>query len=196
MFCCYEPTVDGLPASGGASVSATSEVLFTVDADRTASTVFPIITTMVSETIPAGRLADDGDMIRARFAGTVINAGVAGSTFAPFLGIDAVFWWGAISVAIPNGSVLLPWSCDIDITRKSALTFRAAGTFMMSDFSSALTGIGSLALANQGGPIASPAAAVACDWSVAQQFIFNTSAGIAGMTWTITTGSIEILEAP
>ncbi len=192
---CGTPIINGQPG-GGSGGGSSGSILFTVGDDINAATVFPVLSTLVSATIPPNRLANTGDMMRAHFAGTVINAGAGGSTFAPFFGIDASFWWGTVSVNIPNGSILLPWSCDIDITRKSAVTFRGAGTFMMDDFNSALTGVGSLALPNQGGPIASPAAANACNWAIAQQFIFNTSSAIPGMTWTVTTGSIEVKRRP
>lgn len=179
--CCVADTNDGRVPSGGEGL----DVLFRVTTDRVSAGVFPVITSLVNQTISANRLDADGDMIDLVLGGNVENTGGA-TTFAPFIGIDASFAFGAVSVAVPAG--VYPWFMHAVITRKSALTYTLIGDFHINDFTTALVGIGDIQGANVGGAIAAPNAEPACNWAIAQQLLFNISAAAAGTFWRIKGG--------
>lgn len=195
MSCCPPALTRGRVAGGGgASPSPGRDIPFRIGNVTPQSTsVFPVLTTLVSVTIPAGALATDGDMIEVKLGGNCINAGAAGGRFNPFIGIDASFGWGTQSINVPNVLGPYPWWMELVITRKSATSYALVGTFELLDFNTALTGIGDLQQPNPGGPIASPQADPACDWSIAQQLIFNMSATLAGTTFRVKSGYVEIL---
>jgi hypothetical protein len=194
---CGTPILNGQGGGGGGGGAPPNpEVLFTVGANRDTTTVFPVLTTTVSYTLLANRIATTGSMLRLRFAGTVVNNGAAVGWTAPFFGIDAISWFGTTTAQIVNNNLPVAWDFDADITRKTAATFAAAGSYHVHTFDGALTGIGDALNPNLGGPISSVTAGLACDWTVNQQIIILNSNEVAGMTFTILTGSIEALNAP
>lgn len=193
MNCCGTSMLVNGQGSGSGGGSA-REFLFTITTDRTSTAVFPVIDSMVAATIPAGALANDGDMITMYLSGTVVNVGAGARTISPFVLIDAVNGWGATSANIPNAGGPFAWLLDILITRKSATTFALGGHAFVNNVTTAIAGIGSLALANLGGPISSPAVNPACVWANAQTLFFNMTSSLAGVTTTIKTGYAEVLR--
>lgn len=191
--CPVEPSVNGQSGGGGAPPTPARDFLFTIDADRSSSVIFPVVDSMISAAIPAGALATDGDMIKMEIGGNVVNVGAAARTVSIFVLIDAVTGWGATSANIPNAGGPFAWNVDCIITRKSATTFALTGHAFVHNATTAVTGIGSLALANLGGPIGSPAADPACVWANAQNLIFNFTSSNAGVTFIIKSGYAEVL---
>lgn len=177
---CGIATIGGNPASGGGAAS--DPALFRVGPDVTSTSVFPVITSMIAATIPANYLDADGEMIEFELGGNLINAGGAGTSFNPFIGIDAVFAFGATTVVVPNVGGPFAWQLNGLITRKSALTWTLTGRAQFHNTTTALTGIGAFGVANLGGPIAAPNADPACVWANAQTLLFNMSANAAGTT--------------
>lgn len=183
---CGFATIGGNPANGGGAAADPS--LFIIGPDVVSTSVFPVITTMIAAPIPANYLDADGEMIEFELGGNLINAGGGGAQFNPFIGIDAVFGFGAQSVVVPNAGGPFAWQLNGLITRKSAITWTLTGRAQFHNVTTALTGIGNLGAANVGGPIAAPNADPACVWANAQQLIFNMSATIAGTTIRIKGG--------
>lgn len=194
MSCPTTPRVNGRSVGGGGGGGDPREFLFTVSTDVVSTAVFPVIDSMIAAPIPAGALATNGDMITMYLSGIVVNAGAAARTISPFILIDAVNGWGATSANIPNVGGPFAWLIDIVITRKSATTFALGGHAFVNNVTTAIVGQGSLALANLGGPISSPAANPACVWANAQTLFFNMTSSAAGVTTTIKTGYAEVLR--
>lgn len=192
--CCSEALSGGRPA-GGASSPAIPSTLFAVTVDLDVTSVFPVATDIVQVTVPANRLGNDGDMLRARFGGWYSTVGPAVVCF-PALVLNGLEWWAAQSPPVPIDAAIYPWSLDVLVTRKTVATYAGIAVAMAVPFSSAFVGRGDFAGNNNGGPVVTVEPDPAIDWTLAQSFVVRCSWNAAGGTFRIKSGYVEVVEAP
>jgi hypothetical protein len=139
-----------------------------------------VLNTLIQGSVPAGRLATNGALVRVVAFGTIVAATVAPTWFLG-ISVGATQLWSAITAAYALSATVRSWRLEFDLVRRTAATAAMGGVWSLNN-SAALPvqGVGVIATAPQGGPIGSPIVDSAVDWTIAQDVSIAVQQSAAG----------------
>lgn len=153
-----------------------------------------VLTTLLTETIAAGFLANNGDMLRLRLRGDWLTTASKTFTFVVVLG--GVTLLTLVPGASGASAQRRTWGADLDLIRVTSTSVRLGGILQLqASVAAPVVGLGSLQGSAAGGPVESAAVDPVVDWTVDQALQFQVLPSVTGDDFTLRFGSLEKLNA-
>lgn len=175
--CSSTDSVNGVPVGTALSSSAVP-LLWSRGSNQVVNDA--LVNTLIQGSVPAGRLATNGALVRVVAFGTILAATV-NPTWTFGISVGATSLWSAFTAAYAVSVNLRSWRLEFDVVRRTAATATMGGTWALQSSTVApITGVGIIAANQQGGPISSPAADSAVDWTIANDVSIAVLQSAAG----------------
>ncbi len=198
--CCPEDLDDGVPAGGGGGVVPPGDYLFGID--TTVQVTAAVATDVLGYTLPADRIATDGDKLHVYAFGDFQNNSGGNRSWNIAVQLNGVSVWQGNSVIYATAATRHPFEIDITMIRKTSTTVAAGGRVWENASATVPSGAGlgaltvtsSSATSLRGGPISSGIADPVVDWTINQAVAIIITPDGADAEFNVRGGFVETLR--
>lgn len=198
--CCPDDLDDGVPAGGGGGVVPPGDYLFGLA--TTVQVTAAAATDVLGYTLPADRIANDGNKLHVHAFGDFLNNSGGNRSWNVAVQLDGVSVWQGNTVIYASATTRHPFEIDVVMIRKTSTTVAAggriwesAGTVVPSGAGlGALTTTSSSANSLRGGPISSGTTDPVVDWTSNQAVAIVITPDGTGAEFNVRGAYVETLR--